>query len=119
MNIQQFIEQDPRVIELKQQYNKLLVTKNQLIMDISHVEADIIKLSGAYEVVTKEIIGTLQTKGVVPTPPSVEGPEPVEPVETPIAEENEDDGFAEVKEEEVNVTEIPPSAENDRPIKEE
>jgi len=110
MNIQQILEQDQRIVEIKQKYTELAKVKHQKILDISHIEADLIKLSGIYETITKEIISKLQ--GV---PPVEQSPVPnEEPVEDPIAEENMDDGFVEVKE----PTPVAPTAENTTPKEE-
>jgi len=110
MNIQQILEQDPRIVEIRQKCNELTKIKYQKIIDISHIEADIIKFSGIYETIGKEIVANLQKVPPVEQPPvAVE-----EPVETPIAEENIDDGFAEVKE----PTPVAPTAENTTPKEE-
>jgi hypothetical protein len=127
MNIQQLIEKDPRVIELRQQYQQTLAKKNQMIMAISNIEADIIKMMGKYEVISNEIVTALRKGGIVSDNPSPtdtvpadvvpsEGPEPTDPGdESPVAEENQDDGFADAKVEDKAPEIIPPTAENTNP----
>ena len=117
MNIQQIIDQDPRALEIRQKYQYLVQQKNQLIMKISGVEADIIKLMGAYETISKEIIDKLKGKPLVPaaTDTVAAEPEPVDPGDAPIVPEpNVDDGFADAKSEVVEQV-IPPTAENTNP----
>jgi hypothetical protein len=118
MNIQTLIDQDPRIVDLRKQYQELIARKNQLIMDISHVEADIIKASGTYETIAQEVVKKFVPQAA--TTDTVE-PAPVEPVVDETPEENQDDGFAEASVEdvaepnaEIDVPE--PSAENINPI---
>jgi hypothetical protein len=119
MNIQQIIESDPRIKEIKEKYQKLVQTKNQLIYNISYVEADINKLMGEYEVVQKEIVAKVETviRNATDTVPS-EPPVGAEEGNNVVAEENQDDGFAEagVSDPGNFDTEVPPSAENTNPI---
>ena len=118
MTIQEFIQQDPRVQEMQRQGKVLNQRKHELIIEISHIEADIIKLMGQFETIQKEIISrvedAMKQQNATDTVP-VEVP-PVEPVEVEIAEENQDDGFTEVGTENPDdLNDIPPSAENTNP----
>ena len=62
MDIRQIIESDARIVEIKKEYNVLISKKNMLIMEISLVEGDIIKLQGKYEATAQEIVKPLQAK---------------------------------------------------------
>ena len=123
MTIQEFIQQDPRVQEMQKTGKALTQRKNALIMEISHIEADIIKLMGQFETIQKEIISKVQDAMQQPkttdTVPVEVPPEPVKSEGEPeIAEENIDDGFAEAGlENSADFQE--PSAENVNPLNEE
>lgn len=117
MDIKTLIEADPRVTPIRQKYNYLVALKQKLIMDISHAEADIIKLSGEYEGIAKEYVEKYQPKQVVEVAPAV----------TP---ESEEDSIEESYgcncgcEDPADPipggeSEPEPSAETDRPAKEE
>lgn len=49
VTVNDIIHSDERVIQLKKTYQEFANKKNQLIFDISHVEAEIIKTMGAFE----------------------------------------------------------------------
>lgn len=113
MNIQQLIDQDARVVEIRKTYQQLIQQKHQIIQVLSHTEADIIKASGSYEAIVKEIVAKYQADTT--TDANDSEPEPVDPVDSPVvAEENQDDGFADVE-----PTPVEPSAENPNPKVEE
>ena len=107
MDIRTIIESDARIIAIKQEYNVLIAKKNEAILAISHIEADIIKLQGKYEATAQEIVKPFQPQ---PNTMNEVVPESVEPVETPVAEDNVDDGFAEPG----SVSEAEPTAETAR-----
>jgi hypothetical protein len=113
-NLEQILAQDPRIIELKQRYQTLMQQKNARIMEISHIEADIIKTTGIYETICKEIIAKLQ-EGLTTSKEETEEPD-LNPVdrsdEAEISEANEDDGFADAKSPSPIPDEVPPTAEN-------
>jgi hypothetical protein len=112
MDIQDILDKDPRIVEMKQQYQVLINRKNQTIIDISHIEADIIKLSGSYEILAKDIISQIQAnigKQLAkveenPPPPEVPEEEVTTGVENPMDFESDE------------ASEVPPSAENTRPL---
>ena len=115
MTIQEFIEKDPRIQEMKKRGQAMVNQKNQLIMEISHIEADIIKLMGQFESLQKEIIGKVEEAMKAHTAASE--PAPVDPGdEAEVAEENQDDGFAEAGlENPADFNDMEPSAENTNP----
>jgi len=108
MNIQEILSKDTRVVELKQKYQELVQKKNYFIIQISNVEADIMKCMGSYETIAKEVLAAATT-----TPIPAE-PEPIDPgPEAPIVPENEDNGFADAQA--LTPTDIPVTSENTNP----
>jgi len=97
MDIRQIVEQDGRIIAIKEEYKVLIAKKQAAIIEISNIEADIIKLQGKYEATAQEIV-----KPFVPqTPAEVVADENATPVvEGPVSEPE-------------------PTAETDRPVKDE
>lgn len=51
VTIQDIIQSDPRVVQLKKEYNELVQKRNALILDISFCESDIIRKMGQFEIV--------------------------------------------------------------------
>ena len=49
ITVNDIVHSDPRVLELKKQYNAIAKLKNELILQISYIEADIIATMGAFE----------------------------------------------------------------------
>lgn len=49
LTVNDFIHSDPRIIELKKEYNDCISKKNQFILDVARAEADIIYTMGAFE----------------------------------------------------------------------
>lgn len=62
MDVTKIIDQDPRIKAIKNHFKALAAEKNQKIKDISNIEADIVKLQGKYEVVSKEIIEKIKSR---------------------------------------------------------
>ena len=61
MDVNEILNKDPRITELKKTYQSLLARKSELIMVLSQIEANIIKTMGSYETLAKELIANAQT----------------------------------------------------------
>lgn len=52
LTVNDIIHNDERVVKIKQEYNQLAHKKNQLILELSNIESDIMKTMGKYELMS-------------------------------------------------------------------